>query len=74
MWWRQKTPQSAADIRKEIIWGNKHILCKGKSLYLKLWNNSNINFIDDLVDNKGNFLKGEEIIRKLKYTAKNIAK
>ena len=65
----KKTPQNAADIRKEIIWGNKHILCKGKLLYLKHWKKSNINFIDDLVDNKGNFLKGEEILRKLKYTA-----
>ena len=38
----KKTPQNVADIRKEIIWGNKHILCKGKSLYLKHWKNSNL--------------------------------
>ena len=46
----KKSPQSAADIRKELIWGNKYIQIKGKTISFKLWNNSNINFTDDLID------------------------
>ena len=65
----KKSPQSAADIRKEIIWGNKYIQTKGKTIYFKHWNNSNINFIDDLIDKEGNFLKGEKILEKLKVTS-----
>ena len=61
----KQSPQSAADIRKEIIWGNKYIQIKGKTIYFKLWNNSNINFIDDLIDKEGNFLKGKKILEKL---------
>ena len=67
MWWRQKSPQNAADIREEIFWGNKYIQTKGKTIYFKHWNNSNINFIDDLIDNEGNFLKGEKILEKLSH-------
>ena len=26
-----------ADIRKEIIWGNKHIQTKGKTIYFEDW-------------------------------------
>ena len=66
----RKTPQSAADIKKkEIIWGNKHIQTKGKTLYFKHWKDSKINFIDDLIDKDGNFLKREEIIAKLKNSS-----
>ena len=51
----RKAPQSATGIRKEIIWGNKHIQRKGKTIYFKHWKDSKINFIDDLVDKDGNF-------------------
>ena len=58
----RKARQSADDIRKEIIWGNKHIQIKGKTIYFKHWKDSKINFIDDLIDKDGIFLKGEETI------------
>ena len=69
----KKAPQSAADIRKEIIWGNKYIQCKGKTLFFRHWKNSNINFIDDLLDENGNFKTGKDIFEKLKSTANWIA-
>ena len=43
-WHMCQNTSNAADIRKEIILGNKYIQ------YFKHWENSNINFIDDLVD------------------------
>ena len=58
-------PQGANDIRKEIIWGNKFIQAKGKTLFFKSWKESNINFIDDIINNGGLFKSGEEIYRKL---------
>ena len=69
----KKAPQSAADIRKEIIWGNKYIQSKGKTLFFRHWKNSNINFIDDLLDENGNFKTGKDILEKLKSTANWIA-
>lgn len=61
----RKAPQNALDIRKEIIWGNKFIQSKGKTLYFKNWEESNINFIDDLLNANGKFKSGEEIFDKL---------
>lgn len=46
----RKAPQSAYDIRREIIWGDKFIQSKGRVLYLKNWEKSNINFIDDILN------------------------
>ena len=64
----RKAPQNAAYI-KEIIWGNKHIQTKGKTIYFKHWKDGKITFIVDLIDKDGNFLKGEDIIAKLKNTS-----
>ena len=64
----QKAPQDANDIRKEIIWGNKFIQTKGKTLYYKHWKESNINFIEDLLNAEGNFKSGDEVFHKLNQT------
>ena len=61
----RKAPQNAFDIRREIIWGNKLIQSKGRVLYLKNWEKSNINFIDDILNAYGNFKSGEEIFTML---------
>ena len=57
----QKAPQDANDIRKEMIWGNKFVQSKGKTLYYKHWKESNFNYIDDLLNANGQFKTGEEV-------------
>ena len=61
-----KAPQNATEIRQEIIWGNKHIQCKGKTLFFPNWHECNLNFVDDLLNEKGHFKSGEEIFSQLK--------
>ena len=61
-----KAPKNANEIRTEILWGNKHIQTKGKTIYFENWRDSNINFVDDLLDANGNFISGEELFLKLK--------
>ena len=41
----RKATQSAADIRKEIIRGNKYMQTKGKTIYLKHWKDSKITLL-----------------------------
>ena len=68
-----KTPKSTNDIRSQHIWGNRFIQSKGKTLFFKAWKDSNINFIDDLLDKNGNFLSGTKILDKLKVKTNWIA-
>ena len=42
------------DIRKEIIWGNKHITYKNKVILLPRWINSNLIYVNDIIDENGN--------------------
>ena len=65
-----KAPQNSAEIRQQLIWGNKHIQTKGKTLFYQNWYNCNINFIDDLIDNGGNLKTGAEIFQSLKDTSR----
>ena len=67
-----KAPQSEAEIRKQLIWGNKMIQTKGKTLFYKNWHESNINFIDDLLDDNGNLKSGTDIFRQLRRTQKEL--
>ena len=60
-----KAPQSTTDIRKQLIWGNKLIQSKGKTLFYKNWHKNGINFIDDLLDDNGNLKCGTEIYHQL---------
>ena len=64
----QKAPQDANDIRKEMIWGNKFIQCKGKTLYYKHWKESNFKYIDDLFNASGKFKTGDEVFLNLSRT------
>ena len=65
-----KAPQSQTEIRKQLIWGNKYIQTKGKTLFYKNWHKNNINFIDDLLDETGNLKCGEKIIQQLKGSSR----
>ena len=60
-----KAPQSEAEIRKQLIWGNKYIQTKDKTVFYEHWHKSNINFIDDLLDETGNLKSGTEIFQQL---------
>ena len=44
-----KAPKNANDFRTEILWGNRFIQSKGKTIYFKNWKDSNINFVDDIL-------------------------
>ena len=64
-----KAPKNANDFKTEILWGNKFIQSKGKAIYFKNWKDSNINFVDDILDMQGNLISGEELFfLKLKDT------
>ena len=60
-----KAPQDISNIRQQLIWGNKFIQTKGRTLFFENWKNSNINFIDDLLNENGTFKAGEEIFDQL---------
>ena len=66
-----KAPQSETEIRQQIIWGNKFIQSKNKTLFYPNWHKSNINFIDDLLDNTGNLKSGQEIFFQLQGSCRS---
>ena len=53
------------NIRKQLIWGNKHITFNKKSLIFKNWIKSNILFVNDIIDEHGE-INEENILQKLK--------
>ena len=61
----RKAPQNANDIRRELIWGNKFIQTRGKTLFYTNLEKSGINFIDDLLDENGKFKSGDQIFQSL---------
>ena len=61
-----KAPQNANEIRQQLLWGNKYIQSRGKTLLMDNWKKSNINFIEDILSKNGNFKSAEEIFNILK--------
>ena len=59
-------PVNFRNIRQEVIWGNKYITLKGKSLLFTNWINSNLIYINDIIDEKGN-ISENYILQKLKF-------
>ena len=59
-----KRPTTFSEIRKEIIWNNKYIKNRGKSLCFKSWIKSGIIFINDIIDKSG-IMKDDIILNKL---------
>ena len=53
------------EIRKQVIWGNKFIKFQGKCLFFDNWIDSNILYINDIIDKRGN-ISEEMIISKLR--------
>ena len=62
---RRSTSKRLANIRKQLKWGNKYIRVKGQSLLFNYWINSNLIYINDLLDEKGK-LSEDFICKKLK--------
>ena len=49
-----------------MIWGNKYIVSKGKTLFYEHWKNSGISFVDNLLTHYGKFKPAIEIFNQLK--------
>lgn len=48
------TPMSLIDIKNEIIWGNRHILCNNNcALFMKKWIDAGVIYIGDICNNIG---------------------
>ena len=60
-----KTPNDFRKIRSEIIWGNKNIKFKNKPVIMLNWINSNLLYINDIIDENGE-ISENYILNKLK--------
>ena len=56
-------PQTAREIRKQIIWGNRWITFNKKSLWFNKWITQNIVHVNDLFDEHGNFKEGIDMYK-----------
>ena len=61
-----KTLQNAKDYRRKMIWGNKYIVSKGKTLFYEHWKHSGISLVDNLLTHDGKFKPAIEIFNQLK--------
>jgi hypothetical protein len=48
-----RTPLNFADVRKQIIWGNKFIKFDHKTLLFNNWINSDLIYVNDILDENG---------------------
>jgi hypothetical protein len=48
-----RTPLNFADVRKQIIWGNKFIKFDHKTLLFNNWINSDLIYVNDILDKNG---------------------
>ena len=60
-----KEPKNYLDLRKQVIWGNVFSKFQNKILIYEKWIASNILFVNDIIDDKGN-ISTEVIFSKLK--------
>jgi len=61
-----KTPTHFAEIRKQLIWRSKFIMFKNKSLMFDNWINSDLIYINDILDENGE-ISLNFILDKLEY-------
>ena len=57
-------PLNAFHVRKEFIWFNPFIKIDQKSIFYRSWFMKGIRFINDIVDDKGDFLSHDAINKK----------
>ena len=58
VWLKCRSPDNKqistySDVRKQIIWGNKFIKINGQCLIFNSWINSNLIFINDIINERG---------------------
>ena len=61
-----KSPVTFIDIRKQIIWGNKHITFENKTIVLENWIKSDLIYVNDILGST-NTLSSKFILEKLKF-------
>ena len=49
----KSVPNYHSEIRKEVIWGNKFVKFQNKSLVFKNWIDSNLIYLNDILDENG---------------------
>ena len=67
-----KLPVTFIDIRKQIIWGNKHITFENKPIVLENWIKSDLIYVNDILDSTKT-LSSKLILEKLKFKSNWIA-
>jgi hypothetical protein len=67
-----KSPVTFIDIRKQIIWGNKHITFENKPIVFENWIKSDLIYVNDILD-ATKTLSSKFILEKLKFKSNWIA-
>ena len=67
-----KKPVTFSDIRKQVIWGNKFIKFKNKSIVFENWIKSGLVFLNDILDETGSITQ-DYIYERLQYKSNWIA-
>lgn len=62
---KEDIPNNFRKVRQQLLWGNKNITLKKKTLVYKNWIDSDILYINDIIDDKGN-ISETVILNKLK--------
>ena len=52
-----KSPVAFIDIRKQIIWGNKHITFENKPIVFENWIKGELIYVNDILDSTKHFIK-----------------
>jgi exonuclease III len=65
-----KEPEDNEAICKQIIWYNDYIKVEGKGICYKSWREHNIEFIQDIINNKGEILSQKELEAKYNLNCK----
>ena len=61
-------PKTPNEIMSEPLWYNKYIALNNKHIHIKEWDNNNIKLIKDIVNNQGEILNHNELVKKYKIT------
>jgi len=57
-------PKCISDFLKSSLWYNKNICLGKKTMYYRHWVKNGVSFVNDLIDDEGNFLSLDEFRRK----------
>ena len=60
----KEAPKTKDDVLREVIWHNKYIKIQNKTLFAKPLYEKGLTFLNDIVDEKGNFISYECLTKK----------